>query len=171
MIREEVGFSNVHFQETKTVQKSGLLAFRLLLSDSLKFKGLSMFINNLTSVQQGRFLELAEKLIAVDGFVDEREANMLKTLSAMCNMHADYGDVGRGKDLAAVFEDRKSQVSLLLELIGIAYADESYDEKEKNMIDDVALALDVPDVLMEDLESWVYRQMILTKEAQIFMEE
>ncbi len=116
MIREEVGFSNVHLQETKTVQKSGLLGFRLLLSDSLKFKGLSMFINNLTSVQQGRFLELAETLIAADGFVDEREASMLKTLSAMCNMHADSGEVGRGKDLAAVFDDRKSQVSLLLEL-------------------------------------------------------
>ncbi|MGC8122010.1 TerB family tellurite resistance protein [Marinobacter sp. VGCF2001] len=130
-----------------------------------------MFINNLTRSQQAIFLGLAEDLIAVDGKIDERETNILRTLTTLCDGDASAVKNGSDAELVEEFSDRKSRVSLLLELIGIAYADEAYDEREKGFINRLATALGVPGVLVEDLESWVHRQMILNQEAQIFMEE
>ncbi|WP_250655324.1 TerB family tellurite resistance protein [Alkalimarinus coralli] len=129
-----------------------------------------MFIHNLTPSQQSIFLGMAIELIEIDGQVDDREFSLVEELKSLCSVESEPVKITSNDDLATLFLDQKSRVSLLLELISIACVDENYDEKEKNYISQVAGMIKVPEVLLEDLESWAQRQMTLMQEAIIFME-
>lgn len=129
-----------------------------------------MFIANLSPQQQEILIGLAMQLIEVDGKIDDRELEMLEVLRSQCDREVKVNKFSSMDDLPSVFGDQKSRVSMLLELLAIAYADEDFDDKEKDAIETIRLKLDIPGVLFEDMESWVCRQMILSKEAQLFME-
>jgi len=130
-----------------------------------------MFIGSLKKEQQEYFLSAAQYLMAADGKIDERETSILETLTAHCDP-----DVTPLEDISAVspnalFSDRRSQVACLLELVGVALADESYDESEKAIIHDLTSTFGLSQALLEDIENWVSRQMSLMREAQQMMME
>jgi len=54
----------------------------------------------------------------------------------------------------------------LLELLGLAHADSEYHVTEKDFISTVAIALNISDPLLADMESWVRRQFALVHEAE-----
>lgn len=129
-----------------------------------------MFIQHLSNDQQAALFCFAKKIIAVDGHIDEKEEVMLEAIRAQCNDNVNFDlsiDLG---SLIGLFEYKHQKVSFMLELIGVAYADEDYQESEKTIIAHLAEAFEIPSTLLEDMESWVRRQMILVKEANLFME-
>lgn len=59
---------------------------------------------------------------------------------------------------------------MLLELLGLAHADQDYHATEKEFMQQVASACGVSENELRDMESWVVRQLALVSEAVQFME-
>jgi len=59
------------------------------------------------------------------------------------------------RKLAASFTDRRSKVVALLELLGFAYSDTSFQAVEESMVNEVASAMNVSGDDLKRLETWV----------------
>ncbi|ELA6198217.1 TPA: TerB family tellurite resistance protein [Vibrio cholerae] len=129
-----------------------------------------MFIQNLNIIQQAALIAFAKQIISIDGHVDGKEELMLDNIRLQCDVLVNVeSNIGLG-ELANIFEHHHQKVSFMLELIGIAHADETYQETEKTFIGQIAEALDISSSLLNDLENWVMRQIILVKESSLLME-
>lgn len=62
-------------------------------------------------------------------------------------------------------------MAFLIELVGVAYADQVIEESEDNFIKSVAESLNVDLSIIEELKDWVQRQMALVLEAEKFLEK
>lgn len=129
-----------------------------------------MFIQNLNSEQQSALLSLAKDVMEADGVKWDEQESVLGLLTAQSNPDAEPTNLTNTR-LEDLFSDQTSKNSLLLELLGIAHANGDYHPGEQEAIRNLALKLNIPDELVEDMESWVKRQTILMKEAQHFLEE
>ena len=129
-----------------------------------------MFVSNLNNEQQSYLLSLGEMLIKADNQETEKELEKLNILREQLINVPKKEDVQLNK-LSLVFTCQKSKVSLLLELLGIAHADEEYHETEQDLIAKIAKYLNISTPLLFDMNNWVKRELILANEAQIFMEE
>jgi len=128
-----------------------------------------MFISNLSSKQQSVFLGLAKKLIDSDENIAPEESALLSTIQQQ--MLADVTSTDVALDtLPTVFDCKKAKASLLLELLGLAHADQEYHSAEKDFINQVATSCGVSSYELQDMESWVVRQLSLVREAAQFME-
>ena len=75
------------------------------------------------------------------------------------------------KDLASLFDDRLTRVAFLLEVVGMGYANQDFDPAESQLARDLANALALgDDDTLEDVKSWVKRQLLLVREAKQLME-
>lgn len=128
-----------------------------------------MFVANLSAGQQGVLLALAKEIMISDGVVSQEETEMFEFLKNQCDPAASSISI-EGENFYSIFTTTRSKVSLMLELISMAYSDNAYHEKESHLIKRTAASLSISPQLLEDMESWVKRQMILIKEAKIFME-
>jgi uncharacterized tellurite resistance protein B-like protein len=63
------------------------------------------------------------------------------------------------------------RASMLLELLGLAYADHDYHASEKQFIKKVAKACEISEHELQDMEFWVVRQHALAHEVTQFMED
>lgn len=129
-----------------------------------------MFISKLNLEQQSVLLALAERIAAADGVSHEEEALLMAALKAQSQDGAAPATVELS-ELAGVFDSQSAKSALMLELLGIAFADADYHESEKALVNEVASALNIDSELLSDMESWVSRQVLLTQEAYAFMEE
>lgn len=128
-----------------------------------------MFIANLNSNQQSVFFGLAKKLINSDENVTSEETALLSTIQQQ--MMADVTPTDVSFDtLTDVFDCKKAKASLLLELLGLAHADQEYHSAEKDFVKQVATSCGVSCYELRDMESWVVRQLSLVREATQFME-
>jgi len=128
-----------------------------------------MFISNLSTKQQSVFLSLAKRLIASDGNIAPDETALLETIQQQMPSGVSPSDTALDT-LSTVFECKKSKASMLLELLGLAHADQDYHATEKEFMQQVASACGVSENELRDMESWVVRQLALVSEAVQFME-
>ncbi|TOA98952.1 TerB family tellurite resistance protein, partial [Vibrio parahaemolyticus] len=75
------------------------------------------------------------------------------------------------KKLSAIFSEKAQKMAFLIELVGVAYADQVIEESEDNFIKSVAESLNVDLSIIEELKDWVQRQMALVLEAEKFLEK
>lgn len=129
-----------------------------------------MFISTLNSKQQAVLLALAESIVAADGIVQQDEEQMLMTLKAQCESGVVKAELSI-LELERVFDTQEAKSALMLELLGVAFADADYHATEKAKITEIANALKIDAMLLSDMESWVSRQFVMVKEAYSFMEE
>ena len=115
---------------------------------------------------------LAKHLILSDGKMTDREDVALRQIERETGMTSDGILPTDASDVAtvAVLLGRRARVATLLELLGIAYADDEYHPGENEMIKSVAAALGVTDNEVLQMENWVLRQMVLAAEARSFFE-
>ena len=128
-----------------------------------------MFLAQLSPHQQGAFLELASQLIAIDGEVHPDELIMLSNMA----MRAEDWVPELVLPIAAlilVFDDHRSQVAALMELIGLAYADTVYGPEEREVIADIAHRMGISTARMATMEGWVARQLALSAEGMTLLE-
>lgn len=111
-------------------------------------------------------------IMNADGNIAEEELIIIDTMKAQCS--SDVLTAGKCKvsipDLATTFSTQPAKVSLLLELIGVAYADDDYHKTEKKLMQEIASSISISSLLLVDMESWVKRQFISMKEVNTFME-
>lgn len=128
-----------------------------------------MFVDKLDAKQQGALLTLSAQLIESDANISEQETQLLNTLRSQMIQGITPSHVSIN-DLPALFPSNATRAALLLELIGLAHADGEYHVGEKDFISSIAASLDTPAPTLSDMESWVYRQFALVREAEQFME-
>lgn len=127
-----------------------------------------MFVQYLNERQQGVLLHYADRVMRVDGAIDAKEMVHIDALREQAAPGAKEEDLPP-KELPRVFEDRSSRIAFLLELVGMGYANEAFDPKQSELVGAVAEAFSL-DTDMDDVESWVKRQLLLTREARELME-
>jgi hypothetical protein len=120
-------------------------------------------------VQQGALLKLAEMVAHADGQLWQEQKTILETLRFQCSNPQTIDSLDL-PNLTSIFESRRDKVALMLELIGVAYANGDYHELEKGLIFEIAEALELDSISIKDMENWVVRQLILVREANILME-
>ena len=127
-----------------------------------------MFVQYLNERQQGVLLHYADRIMRVDGAIDAEEMVHIDMLREQAAPGAKAEDVPIA-ELPRMFEDRSSRVAFLLELVGMGYANEAFDPCESELVQEVAAAFSL-DTDLDDMESWVRRQLLLTREARELME-
>jgi hypothetical protein len=73
--------------------------------------------------------------------------------------------------LSDVFSDKASKASLLLELLGVAHADDEYQDEEKAFMSDIANKLSISLDELAEMEKWVLSQLNISKQVLRFMSE
>lgn len=131
-----------------------------------------MFIGNLNRHQQSVFLGFAEQVVAADGIVSSEEEAMMTIIKSQMlpDIVKEEAEV---QEIRNIFDTKSARASMILELFGLAYADQddhSYDS-EKKIIQDVASACCISEMELSDMESWVVHQLALVREANQFMGE
>ena len=126
-----------------------------------------MFIEKLNDRQQGILLSLAKKLIAADGNINDKEIELLNAIRAQMSPRAQEVT---SSNLASDFQTQESKAALLLEIIGLAHADEDYHQDEKSFVSDLAKEVGLDPSMLAEMESWVSRQFALIREVQQFLE-
>lgn len=126
-----------------------------------------MFIEKLNDRQQGILLDLGKKLIAADGNIHDKETELLNVLRAQMSPSVQET---ASSNLASDFHTQESKAALLLEILGLAHADEEYHQDEKSFVSGLAKEVGLDSDTLADMESWVLRQFALVREAQQFME-
>lgn len=124
-----------------------------------------MFLHNLNLDQQGVLLDLARQTAQADGEISHLETQMINVLRQQCNPNVTVKSTSQA-DLASIFDTPIAKYSLLLELLGIAHANNEYHLSEKDIIFKVSQALGVTNDKLQALEAWVEKQFLLTHEVQ-----
>ncbi|TOF85930.1 TerB family tellurite resistance protein, partial [Vibrio parahaemolyticus] len=96
---------------------------------------------------------------------------LLEGITAQCNNSVNLGKAFDIKKLSAIFSEKAQKMAFLIELVGVAYADQVIEESEDNFIKSVAESLNVDLSIIEELKDWVQRQMALVLEAEKFLEK
>ncbi|HAS8475655.1 TPA: hypothetical protein I7768_01445 [Vibrio vulnificus] len=129
-----------------------------------------MFIGNLNKDQQGVLLAIAQKLINVDGQVSAEEIAILDQIKLQCDTDVEALSYTE-ESMIALFPDRRSKVSLLVEILGVAYSDTEYCKQEQDFLTRLASNLSINDEELQKLTDWVTRQLNLVQEVALLMEE
>ena len=127
-----------------------------------------MFVQYLNARQQGVLLHYADRIMRIDGVIDAKEMVHIDMLREQAVPGATAEDLAE-EELGQVFEDRSSRIAFLLELVGMGYVNEAFDPRESELVGRVAAAFGLESD-MDDVESWVRRQLLLTREARDLME-
>ena len=130
-----------------------------------------MFIQNLSPTQQGVLLWLVKRMIKADGIISEGEENMLAIIETQCDDNCIKVDNVEMSNLKTIYQTERAKSSLMLELLAVAYADGDYHESEQGLIEEVSKNIGFLKSKISDMENWVQRQLILTSESEIFMED
>lgn len=128
-----------------------------------------MFVQYLNERQQGALLHYADRMARVDGSVADEELVQLDVLRQQTQPGVKAQDVPLD-ELAALFDDRVSQIAFLLEVVGMGYANDEFDPAESQLANDLVNALAVGDGVLDEIKSWVTRQLSLFREARQLME-
>lgn len=129
-----------------------------------------MFVQYLNERQQGALLHYAHEMMRADSAVGGEELALLDLLRDQAQPGVEAEDVPI-KDLASLFDDRLTRVAFLLEVVGMGYANQDFDPAESQLARDLANALALgDDDTLEDVKSWVKRQLLLVREAKQLME-
>lgn len=119
-----------------------------------------MFLHQLSHVQKLAFLQIAIHITRADDNVDLSEIHVLSLmsremsicLSEVMDTEFDIKDI---KKMAKIFDTSFSKNVCLVELIGLAYADKSYHEKEKEIINFLQFDFGIQPEKVERMEEWV----------------
>ncbi|MFT4978437.1 MAG: tellurite resistance protein [Myxococcota bacterium] len=132
-----------------------------------------MFLSELSSPQQGAFFELAVSLAAADGRLEDSERDALAQLarSAGQPLPDEPFAAVTPAEVLAVFTEPQVRNAVLLELLGLAYADTTFCDVERAFIDEIATAFGISCARLGVMEGWVVRQLALAAEGQRLLED
>jgi hypothetical protein len=131
-----------------------------------------VFLNLLSNDEKRAFAVLAEKMIEADGIVVGREAATLAAFRGEMGVAVGSDEAEKSiEELAQVFEDRRSKVAALLELIGLGYSDTTFGVTERSLTTEVAKHMGIGVVELLRLEEWVQEHVRLIRQALTLMRE
>ena len=114
-------------------------------------------------------LHYADKIIMVDGLTHPSETEHMEVLRRQVEPEVTPEAVGI-EELPKLFSDRRSRVVFILEVTAMGHVDDDFDPDESMLIHEIAKALMIEDEL-PIIRSWIARQLLLVKEANLLMED
>lgn len=129
-----------------------------------------MFLSSLKKPEQKRaFMQLARSMMAADGVLHENEQFMLELMRRELDLPSDCDcqDLSAEQSLTH-FETREEQTGVILELIALAFADDSIAPTEHDILQSAIRVFDYPPERVVSMEDWVRRYCGLVKEAASF---
>lgn len=131
-----------------------------------------MFLHHLTENEKKAFLTLAKEFILVDGELSKEEEDLVRIMKAEMNIEDGYpeGQISR-EELFKMFESRRSQITAVIEMQGLGYANMEYHLQEKEFVNEMADAFGIGSDELADIDDWVVRQVALLYEANEFWKE
>ncbi len=129
-----------------------------------------MFLNFFSNEEKSAFWNLANEMIAKDGKITEEELDLLDTYKLELG---EFEKLSFSQKIVVedVFKSTQKQKILLLELLGLALADNDFDEAEKKMISDLAEKFRIKNETVDKLISWINKQKDLYNEIKNILEE
>jgi len=117
-----------------------------------------MLLDELTLEEKKAFWNIANVLASADGRALEEES-ILEQYNEEMGTDFEYPDASQidiKNELESIrASSSKNRKIVYFELYGVAYADTSFDDREKKILDEVCLALSITDDVRETLESSV----------------
>ena len=128
-----------------------------------------MFIQNLNTEQQFLLVEMAKTIITSDGKVSDKEQVVLNTILAQVSEEALVLTDVTVADAGRIYDTQTAKSSLLLELLGIALADDDYHDDEEEYLLDIARKISVSAEHLNGLKNWVETLMNHMKKLEPLM--
>ncbi|MFE5317971.1 TerB family tellurite resistance protein [Paenibacillus sp. NPDC056579] len=120
-----------------------------------------MFLHFLQSREHKKaFLELAQVVAQVDGFVSGKERGYLHTFMDEMNMSQDLQVISEARKLPDIVEDLKEdhvKDIVFMEILLLMYVDGDYNDEEKQIVKDLKELFGFSDEKYEAFRSWVIR--------------
>ncbi|WP_133543559.1 DNA repair protein [Mesocricetibacter intestinalis] len=127
-----------------------------------------MFVQNLNREQQSVLLYLARTVAEADGSSDELQMGMVDILLKQSEEGISEQNIAIN-DLPKIFNTERARCSLLLELLGVAYANDDYHIEERDLITLYANKLSISNEKLKKLSDWIERQFDLSKEIETLL--
>ncbi len=117
-----------------------------------------MLLDQLTIEEKKAFWNIANALASSDGRALEEES-ILEQYNEEMGTGFEYPDASQidiSKELETIkASSMKNRKIVYFELFGVAYADTEFNDREKNILDEVCAVLEITDDVIETLESSV----------------
>lgn len=128
-----------------------------------------MFLSELNAEQQRAFLVLARQVIAADERLALQELVRLEALYHEAGLPAETPDAPDAVgDLNALFPSARARAVVVLELLLVAHADASVDERELDAVRVVAERMETDEAYWQRAHDWARRYAALVEEARGF---
>lgn len=128
-----------------------------------------MWLSSLSTDQRHVMARLAHNVIVSDGLLDPNEEGMLVELKREMGLselkELEYLDL---QGIHDVFQDRRSRVIVVLNLIKLSYVDGAFEIEEECLLKEIARAFEISDTDFLLLDNWVRRLSALEDEANTF---
>lgn len=125
-----------------------------------------MWLSSLNPRQRTTLLGLAYNVVVSDGLLDPNEESMLdefkREMSLSPTEDVEYLEL---EGIEAVFDDRRSRMVALLNLLRLSYSDGAFEIEEECLLKEISQAFEVPDAEFQLLDNWVKRLVGLEEEA------
>ena len=130
-----------------------------------------MFVHNLNERQQGALLHYADEIMRADGKIHAEELLEMEELRKQVQSSVKAEEIGI-EALPSLFKRRLSRVSFMLELIGMGYANKTFDPAQAEIVHQISRAFDFhEDGTIEAIEKWVKNQLELIEQAKVIFGE
>ena len=129
-----------------------------------------MFLSRLSEEQKKAFLAIAMKIVGADHRLDMKERRTIEGMRYEMGLWTET-DIPSGniEELAQPFDTRQTQVTVMLEAIGLAYVDEEFHGEEQKILRALALTFKFSEEEATAMENWVLQLKKLQKEAETWM--
>ena len=129
-----------------------------------------MFLALLTDEQEKIFFCLAHDVVVSDGELSVGEQVMMEDMRREMNLSPDFEAQYLPLDgVDTIFDSKRSQATVLISLIRLAYADGAFEIEEQFLIKSLCTLFNTTDADLYLMENWVRRLIALEREANGFM--
>ena len=129
-----------------------------------------MFLALLTDEQKKVFFCLAHDVVVSDGELSVGEQVMMEDMRREMSLSPDFKAHYLPLDgVDTIFDSKRSQATVLISLIRLAYADGAFEIEEQFLIKSLCNLFNTTDADLYLMENWVRRLIALEREAHGFM--
>jgi hypothetical protein len=127
-----------------------------------------MFLHRFNDLQKKSFLILSQKLMQADSLIRPEEEYLIDLMKKEMNIDSNVSglDAKPVPELCRSFEDNKTKVMVLLELINLGYVDNEYCDSEKSFVKNISMEFGLSPEKLKLCEEWVSKKVSLFKEIE-----
>ena len=132
-----------------------------------------MFLNRLDNDEKNLFVSLAAIAANTNGVVTSEEHHMIEEYCREMNIASfDLARTTKYEEIITCYSNSNEQHKkiVILELIGLMYADGEYDEEEKRFVSDFSSRIGIDGSYVEMIETALIKYLEVTRDLLAYIE-